>query len=203
MYLGRPKEYPTQGWWVWWAGRCDPVSASCAAPQTVMPSQSSLGLCPSVCPLEGRAFPSPPVSPPSPASAQGRFRTTAQAWICTQARRGQSGLVSEAENPGKSQQQVRRGVILDKDVAWCWRRCPGWDGKLLHWLWSPWMDSTHHLKHASMGGDLATCSPSGANCLQKVRDPAAWKAPPGIISYWGGAGLCWGVLHTSWGAPGQ
>lgn len=70
-------------------------------------------------------FCSPPVFSPSPASTQGRFGTTAQARIFMQARRGQSGLVSEAENPGKSQQQVGRGIILGKDVAWCWRRCPG------------------------------------------------------------------------------
>lgn len=60
--FGMAKRVAPQGWWVWWAGRCRPVCASCAVPQTCsvqfqMPSPCSLGLCPSVCPLEARLFP--------------------------------------------------------------------------------------------------------------------------------------------------
>lgn len=160
-------------------------------PQTVMPSPSSLGLCSSSCPSGDPGFSQPTCIHSIPGLRTGEIRDSCTGsdlcagqeraeWTCV-------WLVSEAENPGKSQHQVERGIILG----------PGWNGKLLHRLWPRCVDSTHHLKNASMEGALATCSPNVASPLRRAGVLAGQKVPPGIISYWGGAGLCWGVLHTS------
>lgn len=96
--FGMAKKVAPQGWWVWWAGRCCPPNGEA---QSMFPWALPFRLS-----LRGPAFPSPPVSPLSQASAQGRCRTAAQARICMQARRGQSGLVSRLCLKQKTQAKV-------------------------------------------------------------------------------------------------
>lgn len=103
--------------------------------------------------LRGLGFPRSP-HPPCPTYSSramlglGCVRTPGE---------GRAASALQQKTPGEGLEQVGRGNLLGKEVAWGWCRCPRWDAKQLHSLQPPRKDSTHPLKNESTEGGSATC----------------------------------------------
>ena len=180
MYAGWPKEHPTQGWWVWWAGRCHPVRASRAPPKwrCLVLFPGAVSLHPS---LRSGCFPAClyPLHPRPP--HRGDSGGLHRLGSVRRPGEGRADLCLAcvwSRKPRKKSTAGREGNNFGQGCGLVLAQVPrlGWGATSLAVICS--MDSTRHLKNVPMGGrfsDLCSqwCKPSA-----KGRRAGRLEGPP-------------------------